>query len=59
MSTHKVEMSLTVTVVMDEMDGTADQSSEIAMNIVNEQIRGWDGNAQIEYNSVKAEEVPS
>ena len=44
---------------MDEMDGTADQSAEIMLGILDEQIKDYDAEAQIEYGSIKAEEVPS
>lgn len=54
---HLVMISLTVAFVMDEMDGTADQSAEIALDILDEQIREYDANAQIEYHSVTGKEV--
>lgn len=57
MATYKVEMPLTVKVVMDEMDSGAEASAEIAMDIVEEQIRAWDGNAEIEFGFVKVEEA--
>ena len=57
MATYKVEMPLTVKVVMDEMDSGAEASAEIAMDIVEEQIMAWDGNAEIEFGFVKVEEA--
>lgn len=57
MATYKVEMPLTVKVVMEEMDSGAEASAEIAMDIVEEQIRAWDRNAEIEFGFVKVEEA--
>lgn len=59
MATHKVEISLTATFVMEEMDGTADQSAEIMLGILDEQIKDYDAEAQIEYHSIRGEEVSS
>lgn len=59
MSTHKVVMPVTVTVVMEEMDGTPEESAEIAMNLVEEQIRDWDAEAEFSWGLVTTEEVPA
>lgn len=57
MATHKVVMPLTVTVVMDEMDGTDEQSAMIAMDILEEQIRDYYGDAEIAWGQVTTEEM--
>lgn len=46
MNTHKIQLLVEVT--MDEMDGTSEQSAEIAMNLVQELIAdSWDANAEV------------
>lgn len=46
MATHKV--TLAVEILMDEMDGTAEQSVEIALNLVEEAIAlHWTTEAKI------------
>ena len=59
MSTHKVEISLTATFIMEEMDGTAEQSAEIMLGIVEEQIKDYDAEAQIECGDIRVEEMDS
>ena len=46
MSTHTIR--LTVTVTMDEMDGSPEQSAEIAQTLVAEAIaESWDAAAEV------------
>lgn len=46
MNTHKVVLQ--VELIMTEMDGTAEQSAEIAMEIVSEAIaKEWDNEAKV------------
>ena len=55
MATHEVE--LRVKVVMDEMDGTAEQSAEIADTLVYEAIsKHWDAGAEVEVVSFSERE---
>lgn len=55
-ATHRIVLKLTFT--MDEMDGTPEQSAEIAMNLVSEAVeRDWftpDDVEAIEYGEVEA-----
>ena len=46
MAKHKVVLA--VELVMDEMDGTAEQSAEIALDVVQEAIaKHWDAEADV------------
>lgn len=56
MATHRVELELKVVFIMDEMDGTPEESAEIAMGLVEESIRQhWDANAQITFTGSRQE----
>jgi hypothetical protein len=44
--THRVTLS--VEVDMTEMDGVPEESAEIALNLVEEQVHGWFANARVE-----------
>lgn len=47
METHTI--TLTVTVEMDEMDGTPEQSAEIALDLVSDAIATqWDADADVQ-----------
>lgn len=55
--TYQVTVPLTVRVTMDEMDSGAGATAEIAVNLIEEQVKAWCLDASVEFGVVEVKEA--